>query len=68
MERTHGQSSRRGRIEGGRWEWVGWRKVVAGKWRQLCLNNNKKKEFRRCASRRVHTGFFVLRSFIAFKR
>ena len=30
-----------GRIEGGRWVWVGWGKVVAGKWRQLYLNNNK---------------------------
>ena len=29
-----------GRIEGGMG--VGWRKVVAGKWRQLYLNNNKK--------------------------
>ena len=33
-----------GRIEGGRWGWVGWEKVVAGKWRQLYLNNNKKKK------------------------
>ena len=30
-----------GRIQGGRWEWVGWGRVVEGKWRQLCLNNNK---------------------------
>ena len=29
-----------GRIKGGRWGWVGQRKVVAGKWRQLYLNNN----------------------------
>ena len=27
-----------GRIEGGRWGWLGW---LRGKWRQLCLNNNK---------------------------
>ena len=27
----------------GGWEWVGWGKVVAGKWRQLYLNNNFKK-------------------------
>ena len=31
------------RIEGGRWEWVGHRTKVAGKWRQLYLNSNKKK-------------------------
>ena len=31
-----------GRIKGERWEWVGWQKVVVGKWRQLYLNNNKK--------------------------
>ena len=30
-----------GRIEGGRWGWVGWGKVVVGKWRQLYLNINK---------------------------
>ena len=33
-----------GKIEGGRWGWVGQGKVVAGKWRQLYLNNNKKKK------------------------
>ena len=27
--------SKRGRIEGEKWGWVGWEKVVAGKWRQL---------------------------------
>ena len=32
------------RIEGGRWEWVGRGKVMAGKWRQLHMNNNLKKE------------------------
>ncbi|KAF6125527.1 hypothetical protein HJG60_009944 [Phyllostomus discolor] len=32
-----------GRIEGGRWGWVRKRKVVVEKWRQLYLNNNKKK-------------------------
>ena len=32
-----------GRIEGGRWGWLGWRGVVWGKWRQLYLNINKKK-------------------------
>ena len=31
-----------GKIEGGRWGWVGWGQVVTGKWRQLYLNNNKK--------------------------
>ena len=30
-----------GRIEGGRWGWLQWGEVVAGKWRQLYLNNNK---------------------------
>ena len=32
-----------GGIEGGRWVWVGQRKVVVGKWRQLYLNINKKR-------------------------
>ena len=31
-----------GRIEGGRWEWVGWGKVVVGKLRLLYLSINKK--------------------------
>ena len=35
---------RRGGIEGGRWVWVGWGKVVVGKWRQLYPNINKKKK------------------------
>ena len=35
---------RRGRIEGGRWGWVGQRRVLAGKCRQLYLNNNNKKK------------------------
>ena len=30
-----------GRIEGGRWRWEGQWRMVAGKWRQLYLNNNK---------------------------
>ena len=34
------------RVEGGRWQWVGWEKVVVGKWKQLYLNNNKKKRER----------------------
>ena len=29
-----------GRIEGGRWGWLGWREVVGGKSRQFYLNNN----------------------------
>ena len=33
----------RGRIEGGKWGWLGWRGVVGIKWRQLYLNNNKVK-------------------------
>ena len=32
------------RIESGSWGWVGWGKVVGGKWQQLYLNNNKKRE------------------------
>ena len=35
--------SKRGRIEDGRWGWLGRGKVVMGSWRQLYLNNNKKK-------------------------
>ena len=31
-----------GRIEGGKWGWVGWGRVVGGKWRQPYLKNNKK--------------------------
>ena len=30
-------------MEGGRWGWVGQGGVVGGNWRQLYLNNNKKK-------------------------
>ena len=33
-----------GRIEGGRWRWVGWGEAVVGKWRQLYLNDNKKRK------------------------
>ena len=33
-----------GRIEGGRWGCLGWGVVVGRKWRQLYLNNNKKRE------------------------
>ena len=33
-----------GRIVGGRWAWVGWSKVVAGKWKRLYLKTIKKKE------------------------
>ena len=35
--------AKRGGIEGGRWVWVGWGKVVVGKWRQLYSNLNKKR-------------------------
>ena len=34
----------RGRIEGGRWRWVG-KGPGVGRWRQLYLNNNKKTVF-----------------------
>ena len=33
-----------GKIECGRWGWLGWMGVVGGKWRQLFLNNNLKNE------------------------
>ena len=33
-----------GRIKGGKWRGLGWGVVVGRKWRQLYLNNNKKKE------------------------
>ena len=36
-----------GRIEGGRWAWVGWGRGVGRKWRQLYLNNNKEKYSKR---------------------
>ena len=32
-----------GRTKGWRWGWVGQGRVGVGKWRQLCLNSNKKK-------------------------
>ena len=32
------------KIEGERWGWVQWGKMVAGNWRQLCLNCNKKRK------------------------
>lgn len=31
-------------IEAGKWGWVGPRKAVVGKWKQLCLNINKKEK------------------------
>ena len=33
-----------GRIKGGKWGWLGWGGMVAGKQRPLNLNNNKKCE------------------------
>ena len=33
-----------GKIEGGRWGWLGKGGMVGGKWRQLYLNNNKKRK------------------------
>ena len=48
-----------GRIEGGRWGWLGLGGVAGRKWRQLYLNNNKKEKknkirlvWKRQASRR----------------
>ena len=35
-----------GRIQGGRWGWVGWGEWWGGKWRQLYLNTNKKREIK----------------------
>ena len=34
------------KIEGGRWGWLKWEAVVRGKWRQLYMNNNKKRKKR----------------------
>ena len=44
MYKGHMDKAKGGRIEGGRQGWVGWGWVVRGKWRQLQLNNNKKKK------------------------
>ena len=35
---------KRGRIKGGKRGWLGWGEVVRRKWRQLYLNNSKKKK------------------------
>ena len=40
------KAKERGRIEDGRYGWVGWGRVVVGKWRQLYLNNNKNKKIK----------------------
>ena len=42
MYKGHTDKAKGGRIEGGRWGWLGQRGVVRGKCRQLYLNNNKK--------------------------
>ena len=38
----HMDKTKEGRIRSGRWEWLGGRRVVWGKCRQLNLNNHKK--------------------------
>ena len=42
IQRENDLKPKWGRMEGGRWGWEGWGQVVAGTWRQLYLNNNKK--------------------------
>ena len=42
MYKGHMDKAKAGRIEGGRWGWLGWGGWWGGKWRQLYLNNNKK--------------------------
>ena len=42
MDEGHMDDTRTGGIKGGKWEWLGWLGVVAGKWRKLYLSNNKK--------------------------
>ena len=48
----HVWSQGRGRIEGGRWSWVGQGKVIVGKWRQLYSNINKKEENKKKTDKR----------------
>ena len=40
MYKGHMEKTKGGRIKGGKWGWLGWRRE---EWRQLYLNNNKKK-------------------------
>ena len=42
MYEGHMDKTKGGRIEGGRWGWLGLRGLVGVKWRQLYLKNNKK--------------------------
>ena len=61
-----------GRIDGGRREWVGRWGVVGGKWRQLYLNNNKKKRLCLCpgwvyADKIGFDTFISLKTFQSFK-
>ena len=41
MYKGHMDKIKGGRIQGGKWGWLGWEGVVGGKWRQVYLNNNK---------------------------
>ena len=41
MYEGHMDKVKGGRIEDGRWEWVGREGVVGAKWRQLYLKNKK---------------------------
>ena len=43
MFKGHMDKAKGGSIKGGRWGLLGWEGVVDRKWRQLYLNNNKKK-------------------------
>ena len=42
MYKGHMDKAKGGRIEGGRWWWMGHASVVGWKWRQLCFNNDEK--------------------------
>ena len=55
-----------GRIEGGRWWWVGQGKVVHGKWNQLYLKNTKRKQ-KREKEREKKAGKFVIQSKVFVK-
>ena len=46
--------AKRGKIEGGKWGWVGQEKVVVEKRRQLYLKNNNKKNLTY-----THTLFYI---------
>ena len=43
LYKGHMDKTKRGRSKGGRWGWLGLGGVMWEKWRQLYLNNNKKR-------------------------